>query len=220
MIEPEKAKGHVVFDCDGTLISSYEGVILSLMDFWSQVLGRDIDKSEMKEKYYPQLDIMAKNFGLEDLAPERQKELMGEWATVCSRQDHKYSLFEEIMPLLEACHQEDWSLYVWTGRDRGSTLEILKALGIMPFFWDLRTASDGIPKPHPMGMEELVGQWEKEKIVLIGDSQADLQGAKNFGCHFLGATWCDHSDKRNLQNGHWAQTPLECLEKLKSIIKE
>jgi phosphoglycolate phosphatase len=220
MIDPEKAKGHVVFDCDGTLISSFEGVLACLVTFLEAELKRSVSRDEIKANYYAQLDVMAERFGIKPKSKEDEQRLLKNWADVCSAQKQQHGLFPEVKELLMNCEKEQWALYVWTGRDRASTLEILKALGIMPYFWDIRTATDGIPKPHPMGMEELVGDHDKQKIVLIGDSGADFNGAKNFGCHFIGATWCDQADRQTLVKNNFAESPSECMDKIKELFKD
>ncbi|MBT7608894.1 MAG: HAD family hydrolase [Bacteriovoracaceae bacterium] len=220
MIDPEKAKGHVVFDCDGTLISSFEGILNCLIIFLEAELERTVTREEIKDNYYAQLDVMAERFGIIAKCKEEKDRLLKSWADICAAQSQQNGLFPEVKELLMACEKEEWALYVWTGRDRVSALEILKALGIMPYFWDIRTASDGIPKPHPMGMEELVGEQDKKKVVLIGDSGADLRGAENFGCHFIGATWCDQADKKSLMQRNHTHSPLACLDKIKELFKD
>jgi phosphoglycolate phosphatase len=220
MIDPKKAKGHIVFDCDGTLISSFEGIVDCLVLFLESELKRTVSRLEIKSNYYAQLDIMAKRFGIDADSQDEQQRLLAKWSSICSEQAHQYGLFPEIQDLLIACEKEEWAMYVWTGRDRTTTLEILKALGIMTYFWDVRTATDGIPKPHPMGMEEMVGDFEKSKIILIGDSGADSKGAENFGCHFIGATWCEQADRKTLMANNYVETPSECLEKIKDLFED
>jgi phosphoglycolate phosphatase len=219
MIDPALAKAHIIFDCDGTLISSYEGIIDCLVIFLESELLRIVTRDEVKAKYYAQLDVMAAQFNITADTPEEQKRLLDKWAKISSSRDHQYALFPEIKELLIACEKQDWALYVWTGRDRTTTLEILKALGIMPYFWDVRTATDGIPKPHPMGMEELVGDQDKQKIVMIGDSGADLNGANNFGCHFIGARWCQQADHSSLVKCENVKAPMDCFALIKNLIK-
>jgi phosphoglycolate phosphatase len=220
MIDPENSSGHIIFDCDGTLVSSFEGILDCLVIFLESELGRVVPREEIKANYYAQLNVMAERFGIRPKDIADQERLLEKWGNICHAQSHQYTLFPGIKELLTACEKENWALYVWTGRDRISTLEILKALGIMPYFWDLRTASDGIPKPHPMGLMELVGEQNKEKIVLIGDSGADLSGAENFDCHFIGATWCNQSDKVLLKQNKFAEKPIDCLHIIKELFKD
>ena len=114
MIEPEKALAHIVFDCDGTLVSSHEGIIDALVVFLGQLLGKVVEKEEVRKNYYPQLNIMAERFGIDASSQEKQKELLDHWAVVCAKQPHQFSLFPQIKDLLNACEQNQWALYVWT----------------------------------------------------------------------------------------------------------
>ena len=224
MIDPDEALGHVVFDCDGTLISSHEAILETLTQLFEEELGRQIPLEEMRKKYYPQMDILMKNFGfgpdgLGKDDPEVEKRLIKRWSQISTQANCRYALFPEIKELLSACEKENWAQYVWTGRDRVTTLEILKTLGIMPYFYDIRTATDGIPKPHPQGMEDLLPGRDKKRIVLIGDSGADQKGAKNFGCHFIGAAWCNHSEQDAIRKDLHANHPMGCVDLIKSLFK-
>ncbi len=214
MINPKDAKGHVIFDCDGTLISSYEGILDCLGVLMESELGRAVSRDELRKKYYPQLDIMAHNFGMVVDTEKKQEKLMKKWSSICSERPHQYALFSGIENLLKQCERKNWALYVWTGRDRISTIEILTELKVISYFKEIRTASDGNPKPHPQGIEELVGEWDKKKIVLVGDSGADLRGAQNFGCGFIGALWCEHAEKNVLLNKKSARDVEECMNLL------
>lgn len=158
-----EARGHVIFDCDGTLI------------------GHDRSKS-------------------------------GE-----------YILFDGIRNLIFKLKNLNYKLYVWTGRDRASTISILKSLDIIEFFEDLRCFDDTIPKPHPQGPSELIDECvDKDKVFVIGDSPSDIIGASQFGCHFVGALWHDEQIKLKLEsNGakDFAISPDLCLPIIENYIK-
>lgn len=100
----------------------------------------------------------------------------------------KYDLFPGIKELLAELSVQA-NLYVWTARDRKSTLRILKELGILHFFEALCTIDDALPKPHVSGLIELVADVPKSSICVIGDTSNDILGAKNFGVKSIGAIW-------------------------------
>jgi phosphoglycolate phosphatase len=100
----------------------------------------------------------------------------------------KYKLFPGIKELLLE-HAEECIFYVWTARERMSTLKILKELGIISHFESISTASDHMPKPHIAGLVGLVGDTPKDSVCVIGDSSNDILGAKSFGVMAIGATW-------------------------------
>jgi phosphoglycolate phosphatase len=100
----------------------------------------------------------------------------------------KYKLFPGIKELISDL-STDCLLYVWTARDRLSTLRILGELGISSAFEAFSTIDDSYPKPHIRGLRDLVGVHPKHAICVIGDSSNDMLGAKNFGVLGLGAIW-------------------------------
>jgi len=218
MIEPEKARGHVVFDCDGTLISSHQAIVMGLQKLMSEELGRDVSMDEINQKLDMRMDVIANNFQLDISTPEKQKRLLDKWALISQKTEYQYALFDGIKELLLELERREYSLYVWTGRDRKSTLEILKDLEVVGKFYDFRTASDGMPKPHPQGMAELVGDFDKSNVVLIGDTVADQQGASNFGCSFLPAGWNQNCQFEGLSSDQLIKRPMDCLVHIEKML--
>lgn len=100
----------------------------------------------------------------------------------------QYRLFPGIKELVEELAPGNM-LYVWTARDRSSTLRILEELGIKRYFEAFATATDAPLKPHPGGLLQLLGKTPKEEILVIGDSGQDMLGAKHFGVRAFGAVW-------------------------------
>lgn len=100
-----------------------------------------------------------------------------------------YVLFDGIRELLSELKSKGFELYVWTSRPRKSTKESLKKFEIQHFFTDIFCYDDGLPKPNPMGLAHLTEGFQKDKILHIGDSTTDLEGAKAFGIEVVLACW-------------------------------
>jgi len=215
MVLPNVAKGHIVFDCDGTLISSMKAVFKGIQVLMSEFLDREVTLDEVKSKYTADMQAVCSAFGINLSEPGVQEKLLNRWLEISSAPEHQYDLFDGIKDLAQELIKSGYCLYVWTGRDRHSTLEILKRLGIIGLFYEFRCMDDTIPKPHPQGLEELVGEFGKDSIVVIGDSAADIEGAKNFGCRSIAALWCEHINVPYMEKAgaHFtAHTPGECLK--------
>ena len=132
-----------------------------------------------------------------------------------------YAACPGIMKLLQELRERNFALYVWTARGRASTLALLKGLDMMPFFWDLRCVDDTTPKPHPQALEELVGDQPKDRIVMIGDSFSDIQGAKSFGCYSIAAAWTPYAQKQKMLDmgpDFVCEDTSECLEMIERLI--
>lgn len=128
-----------------------------------------------------------------------------------------YLLFDGIRELLADLKSQGFTLYVWTSRPRNSTLESLKKFDIGGFFTEIYCYDDGLPKPHPMGPMRLTKGFPKDKILHIGDSRGDLEGAQAYGIEVVLACWNDpiHVDKYNDITYYTALN----LSELRKIIK-
>ncbi len=222
----DNPRGHIVFDCDGTLISSFESIVDGVKEVMSITLKREVTREEVIEKYTADLYGLAKNFGIELEGDEaKQKELIGLWEEVVHRNNearrHQFLLYPGIKELLDELKKE-YQLYVWTARDRRSTLFILRDLGVVEYFLDFSCVDDdNAPKPMPDGIERMVGDFDKSKVVVIGDSPGDIRGAKAYGAKSIAACW-DHPEFYENSDNYGAdfktRDPLDCLSIINSLM--
>lgn len=218
----QEIKGHIVFDCDGTLISSQEGLIKGIQLLMTEVLKRDVLRAEVVEKYTADMFSLAKRFGLDISDDTIRETILNRWIEISNQDQHTYGLFDEMRETLISLTEKGYRLYVWTARDRMSTLAILKSLDAAKFFYEFRCLDDTIPKPHPKGLEEMLENVDKSKVMMIGDSITDIQGAKDFGCRSIAALWCDHVNESMLDEvgpTYRAKSPLDCIKIIEREIK-
>lgn len=128
-----------------------------------------------------------------------------------------YLLFDGIRELLSDLKKSGFELYVWTSRPRSSTQESLKRFEIQQFFTEIYCYDDGLPKPSPMGLIKLTDGIAKDKILHIGDSFGDLEGARAYGIQAVLACW-NNPDQVNNYKEFADFTALDLLE-LRQIIK-
>ena len=217
-------RGHIVFDCDGTLISSFEAILEGISEVMSTILEREVPREEVVANYESDLLALAHNFGLKpDEYLDLRKRLIKTWEEVAHRGNvekrHQFRLFPEIKELLQDLSKE-YQLYVWTARDRKSTLYILKDLGVASYFLDFRCVDDCDPKPLPAGLEEMVGDIDKNKVIVIGDSPTDIRGAQSFGVKSIAACWADENffkDSDRLEPDFKAKSPKDCLSIINNL---
>lgn len=134
------------------------------------------------------------------------------------------SLFKGMHKLLQDLKEQGIKIYVWTARDRHSTVEILKSLDIIALFEDISCGNDCATKPSPEGLESMLFGVDKDKIAVIGDSPSDIAGAKNFGVLGIAAFWCyegvNHAERflKNIEADHTCRTVEECRELIFKLI--
>lgn len=216
-------RGHVVFDCDGTLVSTMEGIYQLLENFFSERLGRMVGRDEViRNLDYNNWNMLRKYEFREDQHEVIYQEMMELWAVFETNREKKYMLFNGVKTLLDKLIADGFKVYVWTGRERPSTLEILDNIGIKEAFEDIRCRGDCDPKPSVAGLTEMLSGIDPNKIVVIGDSYADMQGAKAFEAWAIGCTWCENA-RADILTDYGADViidqPLDCynwiIEKIK-----
>lgn len=109
--------------------------------------------------------------------------------TLVNTELRSFALFPGIAELLLDLKNIGFELSIWTARPRNSTIESIKRLEIAEFFGEIYCYDDGPSKPNPSGLQKVSDGWAKNKIIHIGDSMSDLEGARAFGVDVIGACW-------------------------------
>ena len=205
---------NIVFDCDGTLVSSHEALLSTLQTLVQEELGQSISMDEVRAKYDADMLQCVKNFNLDFSDPQR---LLTRWSQL-SKESARAAPYNGIAELLGELEAKGARLVVWTGRDRASTLEILRTADLLKYFEELVCSDDITPKPHPAGLAKLLEGEDKSNCLHIGDSYTDIQGAKLYGIKSVGALWGEHATKESFGEfipEYWCDKPeqiLNCLE--------
>jgi phosphoglycolate phosphatase-like HAD superfamily hydrolase len=126
-------------------------------------------------------------------------------------------LFPGMEKLLLDLKKQNFALYVWTARPRRSAIEFLNEFKIAALFTEIYCFDDGRPKPHPQGLETLTLGIEKNKIIHIGDSITDIEGAQAFGVDVIAACWNDLEQAEDFI--HLTPFVARNLEECKKIIE-
>lgn len=108
-------------------------------------------------------------------------------------------VYAGIPELLKRLHENEFELYVWTGRDPASLSKFLQQFQLAKYFTETKGAGECSPKPHPEGLRQMLSHRRPSECVVIGDSWADMKGAVNFGAYGIGALWNSgaHSETLN-----------------------
>jgi len=218
-IHKSNAKAHVIFDNDGTMVDSEKNFFVNLTKVLPKYLNREVSYEEVVEKNIPDWVQLLRNFGFEDPSKKLIQEIIDDIIHV--NKGFIPEMFPGIKKLIKELHDLEVATYVWTGRDQNSGHALFKAHNIMHLFHDMQFMDTCQAKPHSDGLEKMLGDVDKDKIVLIGDSIVDIQGAKAFNIPCLIVDWhnkVDHSDfkkkgashivKRNEDIINWVQQNL------------
>ncbi|MCF8059462.1 MAG: HAD-IA family hydrolase [Bacteriovoracaceae bacterium] len=209
----DKARAHIVFDNDGTMINSLE----NFYDLIDQVLpihmGRAVTKEEVMKAYVPDWHQLFINLGVEKPSESFIQGVIDDLNELNC--DYIPPIVPGTIEFIKRLHDLEMATYVWTGRDQHSGMKVFNGLGLTPLFHDMQFRDTSKAKPHPEGLELMLGDIDKRKIVLIGDSEVDIKGAQAFGIPCVIVDWFGHCHHESL-HAEGAEHIFNCHDKLLS----
>lgn len=182
-------KKTVLFDLDGTLTDSGEGIINSaipaLEHFGLPVPSRE----EMRVFVGPPLHETFQRFGVPaDKTEEAIRVYRSRYIPTGMFENTPYSGIKE---LLQTLKKENYTLYVATSKPEEMSVTILERFGLAPYFDRICGAStDTSRSTKDAVIAYLLEQsGAKEDMVMVGDTKYDVLGAKAHGIPAIGVSW-------------------------------
>ena len=182
-------KKTVLFDLDGTLTDSGEGIIncaaLALEHFGLEVPSRE----EMRVFVGPPLHETFRRFGVPvDKTDEAIRVYRSRYIPTGMFENTPYP---GIQALLEALKKDGFTLYVATSKPEEMSVTILERFGLAPYFDRICGAStDSSRSTKDAVIAYLLEQsGAKEDMVMVGDTKYDVLGAKAHGIPAIGVSW-------------------------------
>jgi phosphoglycolate phosphatase len=205
----------VVFDWDGTLVDS-EAHIVASIESAARAIGlpaldydviKDIIGLGMREALlvlYPRL------------TEEQVVDMRQHYSTFFfSKNVDQLMLFDGVLETLEKLKSSGRKLAVATGKSRNGLDKALEATGLKPYFDIERCADETRSKPHPMMLAEISEYFAlpSTKMVMVGDTEYDLEMAARFGMESVGVSYGVHDVAR--LNKH---KPLKIVDHISEIL--
>lgn len=210
-------KKTVLFDLDGTLTDSGEGIINSaipaLEHFGLPVPSRE----EMRVFVGPPLHETFQRFGVPaDKTEEAIRVYRSRYIPTGMFENTPYPGIKE---LLETLKKENYTLYVATSKPEEMSVTILKRFGLAPYFDRICGAStDTSRSTKDAVIAYLLEQsGAKEDMVMVGDTKYDVLGAKAHGIPAIGVSWGYGSVEEMEQAG--AVGIADSMEQLLELVK-
>lgn len=125
------------------------------------------------------------------------------------------ALFEGAAETLRALADQGYLLAVATGKGRRGLDKVLQETGLAPLFHATRCADETCSKPHPQMLLELMDHLgaEPQATLMIGDTEYDMEMARNAATHALAVSYGVHHPERLLKH-----QPLGCLEQIGDLL--
>lgn len=215
----------IVFDFDGTLVDSnalkrtiaYE--VVSKIDGGCTILDRVYAENWCGDRY----SIFTRFAELASLevAPEKEsirigRELAREYTRLC---EHAVSVCAEIPGaslVLSKLLQNGFLLAINSATPTATLQDIVARRGWSEFFSEVL----GAPASKTENLASIAEKFglARSEIIMVGDRLADLVGAQDFGCHFIGLIQPDSDFVEPLQFGVSSMSQfLKVLSKIKTL---
>ena len=183
----------IAFDWDGTLFDSTKIIVRCI-----QAAVRDVGGTAPSDEaagYVIGLGLMqALAHAAPDVPPEKYPELGARYRHHYALHGNELSLFEGVLPLLDALKARGHLLAVATGKSRRGLDEALQSVELKGVFDGSRTADETAGKPDPRMLHELMAQFDlpPQRVLMVGDTTHDLQMALNAACPSVGVSYGAH----------------------------
>jgi phosphoglycolate phosphatase len=204
----------LVFDWDGTLMDSEArivgcfqaaaadvGIAVPATERARDVIGLGL--REAAERLFPGVDDAIAGRVIE----RYRHHFLGDHPTPSE-------LFPGVVETLEALAGAGYLLGIATGKSRRGLDKVLGETGLGGLFHASRCADEAFSKPHPQMLEEVMavlGAGPAETL-MIGDTEYDMQMARNAGVPALAVSYGVHHPGRLLAEG-----ALACLDRIDEL---
>lgn len=188
----------VVFDCDGTIVDSQAGIVLSMVHAFTAL-------AMLPPTREATLSVVGLSLpeAFAVLAPDADR---GTRAALAERyktafRDLKHDpaeteiLFPQAMETIShLALRDDHLLGIATGKSRRGIERLFDREGWHESFATIQTADDHPSKPHPSMLQQamLETQSSVERTVMVGDTTYDMIMARSAGVAAIGVAWGYH----------------------------
>lgn len=184
----KKYKG-IIFDIDGTLTSTNELIFATFNHIAQKYEGRTYTDEEIIAMFGPTEDVILR----EKFNGDKFKEVYDEYYKFY-RENHPRmaDLYPGIVDILKEIKQRKIYTSIFTGKGRKTTEITLEILGIKKFFDMIVTGDDVVNhKPSPEGIFQFLNKFKlnKNEVLMVGDSIADIIAAREAGIDIASVVW-------------------------------
>ena len=208
----------LIFDLDGTLIDSLTDIALCANEVLKEFNLPTHTIEEFKNFVGGGAQVLIENCTPKDTDEKTVLEVLKRFKEVYDQNIHNNTKpYEGINQLLENLHQENYQIGILSNKPHKFTLKYADDFFSKFNLKEVHGQKEDIPKkPHKKGAVDIAKAFNIpcEKVYFIGDSDVDMQTAKNAGMIAVGVAWGFRGTQELIENGadFIVQTPEDILK--------
>jgi len=194
------SKELIIFDWDGTLIDSQANIVQCF-----QLVIDDLKLPARSREQISNIIGLGMREALNLLFPENNSD---DYEHMIDR--YRYHFFASVPSepfsgaeqVLSSLNDAGYLLAVATGKGRNGLEKALTSTGFKQYFHVSRCADETRSKPHPQMLEEILDHtgMEVDQAIMVGDTEYDLEMARNAGISSIGVSYGVHASDRLLKH--------------------
>lgn len=181
---------NILFDLDGTLTDSSEGINKSVLYAYDRMGIKPPSNEELRTFIGPPLGDSFTRHGIAESDRDKCVAIFRErYNTIGKFENVPYP---GMIELLERLKNAGFKLYVATSKPEKTAIEVLSHFDMVKYFDEIAGATMDRSREKKEDviaylLEKTGGN--KDSVVMIGDSIYDVVGAKEFGIPCIGVSW-------------------------------
>lgn len=201
---------YILFDLDGTLTQSHEGIINSVLYALEKKGIRETDREKLMAFVGPPLtDSLMKFYGM---TWEESVEMISVYREYFDERGWKENrVYDGIPQMLEILKSRGKKLILATSKPEPAARRIMEYFGLEPYFDEIGGSTlDGRISKKGQVIDMVVGRLGEEhrgEMVMVGDREHDVIGAKENGIPCVGVLYGYGSEEELLEAGAAAICP-------------
>ena len=193
----------IVFDWDGTLYDSGSHIVQCV-----QRTAKDLCLDIPEKKDIRNIIGLRSDVGMRQLFPTLNLEELNNFIQkyrnhVYSDEYNKPALFPGSRDVLKKLIDQKYKLAIATGKSRFGLDSDLEYLNLNKIFIATECSDESFSKPNPQMLLDILAETavNAHDTLMIGDTEYDMEFARNAGVDALGVNYGMHEEKRLLEYG-------------------